>query len=172
MMRNKWIPLWMAMALFAGCSQESSDSAPEQLPVPTQQSTGKVEKSPIAPENKAEALVAIEGMVCPSCQHTIQEEVLKMPGVASCEVSLENKDARLVFDKTKVSVEDIIERIQSIEEGAYQAQPKPIDETGSVNSSESTNAPAEKSSEQVSVFSQFPQFEIPNLFTYFLNFIQ
>ncbi len=171
-MKNKWIPIGVAIILFAGCQQESADSAPKQLPVPTQQSTGKVEKTPIAPENKVEALVAIEGMVCPSCQHTIQEEVLKMPGVASCEVSLENKDARLVFDKTKVSVEDIIAHIQSIEEGAYQAQPKTENTADSLNTATSTNTSVEKTPEQMSVFSSFPQFEIPNLFTYFLNFIK
>tara|TARA_Y100001934_G_C11942787_1_gene581031 strand:+ start:73 stop:570 length:498 start_codon:yes stop_codon:yes gene_type:complete len=155
------------LAIFA-CG-ESSNSEPEQLPVPTQKHEQVKSKPEVAPENKEEVVLAIEGMTCPSCQHTIQSDVLKMPGVVECKVSLTDKNAVVVFDKTVVSPDKIVSEIQSIEDGAYKAT---ISEEEPKQDTTSNVSHTERNADEKQMFSQIPHFEIPNLFTFFLDFIR
>ena len=51
--------------------------------------------------------LAVEGMNCEHCANTIEREVSRIDGVSRVLVSLRNKDAQVVFDPQKTSVEDI-----------------------------------------------------------------
>jgi Cu+-exporting ATPase len=153
------------------CGQ-SDNSEPEQLPIPTKKQKEVQVKPEVAPENKQEIVLSIEGMTCPSCQHTIQEEVLKMPGVVECKVSLSDKNAVVVFDKTTESPEKIIEQIQSIENGAYKASILTETQTLPSDSITSNVGNSAKTENNKKMFSQLPHFELPNLFAYFLDFIR
>jgi len=119
------------------------------------------EKSVIAPENMASADLNIEGMVCEGCQHTIQDEISKITGVGSCEVSLKEKVAHINYDKTKLSDDDLIKAIGSIEDGTYKASKEKVNEN--------TNENSTNSSEQTSAQVSLKSFEIPNLFTLIMN---
>lgn len=71
----------------------------------------------------------IEGMVCEkNCAGSIEKEVSKMEGVASCEVDFENKVATIKFDDSKIEESAIREKVESINDGAYKIIIEEIEE--------------------------------------------
>lgn len=71
----------------------------------------------------ASAKLAIEGMECAhNCAGTIQKEVSAMKGVRICEVDFENKSAVVEFDNTQVKESDILDKIGTLNDGAYKAE--------------------------------------------------
>ena len=73
-----------------------------------------------APVEKASLNIGVEGMSCShSCAPYIQKKLSKIGGVLNAEVTFENKEAKVLFDKNKVSKEEIIKTIQTIADGQY-----------------------------------------------------
>ena len=64
---------------------------------------------------------AIEGMTCPSCALGIQATISRREGVKDIEVSYDDGSARVWFDPTKVSADDLI---ASFKELGYEATPE------------------------------------------------
>ena len=54
-------------------------------------------------------MLDVPGMNCPSCPFTVQKSLKNLEGVFQAEASLEQKKAVVLFDPTKVSVEQMIE---------------------------------------------------------------
>ncbi|MEZ5367277.1 MAG: copper ion binding protein [Bryobacterales bacterium] len=83
----------------------------------------KPEPQPEPPAQKAEgpavAEIAIKGMTCAGCVHTIEQRVLKLPGVESAEVNLASGSAMVRFDAAKVDKERIA---QAIDDAGYEAR--------------------------------------------------
>lgn len=50
----------------------------------------------------------IDGMVCTSCEKSIESKLTKIEGVKSVNVSQENGEAEVEFDATKLSEEQLI----------------------------------------------------------------
>lgn len=66
----------------------------------------------------------IEGMTCAEgCAKAIQEKVAELNGVASSSVNFEKKLALFTFDSTKTSAAEIIQTIQTLNEGQYKVIP-------------------------------------------------
>ncbi len=54
-----------------------------------------------------ETIIKIEGMSCKHCTASVQNALAATAGVSAVEVSLEDKCAKVVFDESIVSVEDL-----------------------------------------------------------------
>lgn len=69
----------------------------------------------VLPEERQDVQVLkVYGMTCASCTSTVEREVGAMDGVISCSVSLATEEARVEFEKDKVGVRDIVERIEGL----------------------------------------------------------
>lgn len=55
----------------------------------------------------SELKLNIEGMTCGGCSNSISKVLSTMAGVSSAEVSLENKQAHIVYDAATVSPEEL-----------------------------------------------------------------
>ncbi|PKM33758.1 MAG: mercuric transport protein periplasmic component [Gammaproteobacteria bacterium HGW-Gammaproteobacteria-12] len=49
--------------------------------------------------------LAVPGMTCAACPFTVKKALTKVDGVTKAEVSYENREAIVIFDDTKTSVE-------------------------------------------------------------------
>lgn len=79
-------------------------------------------KESVAPENLSSVTLHIEGMVCEmGCARTIEEEVGSMAGVQECKVDFQHKTAVCAYDKTRLSAQEIVEKINQINDGQYKA---------------------------------------------------
>ncbi|KAJ3074640.1 hypothetical protein HK102_005749, partial [Quaeritorhiza haematococci] len=56
----------------------------------------------------------IFGMTCASCSGKIEREVSKVPGVRSVSVNLLGQSGRFEYDKDKIGVRDIVEKIEGL----------------------------------------------------------
>ncbi|MCS7014262.1 MAG: heavy-metal-associated domain-containing protein [Chloroherpetonaceae bacterium] len=57
---------------------------------------------------------SVEGMVCTSCEQSIQTKLAKLDGVRSVEASTAKKCAVVEFDASKVSEQELIATIESL----------------------------------------------------------
>ncbi|MFQ3598343.1 MAG: cation transporter [Chloroherpetonaceae bacterium] len=65
----------------------------------------------------------IDGMVCTSCEKSIESKLTKIEGVKSVNVSQENGDAEVEFDASKVSEEKLVADIVEL---GYKASVKQL----------------------------------------------
>lgn len=52
--------------------------------------------------------LSVPGMTCSACPITVKKALMKVPGVASADVSYEAKQAVVTFDDAKTNVETLI----------------------------------------------------------------
>lgn len=64
---------------------------------------------------------SVSGMVCTSCEQSIQTKLAKLDGVKSVEASAAKKCAVVEFDASKVSEKELIATLESL---GYKALPK------------------------------------------------
>ena len=64
-------------------------------------------------ENIEKVQFSIEGMTCEGCENHVSNEVNKLSGITSIQVSYKNANAIIEFDSSKVSVNQIIEAIKT-----------------------------------------------------------
>ena len=68
----------------------------------------------------AKAEITIDGMSCQvGCAAYIDEELEKVSGVVSADVSFENKLASIIYDNSLISEYDIINAINSMKDSTY-----------------------------------------------------
>ncbi|RFM24477.1 MAG: hypothetical protein D0433_05695 [Candidatus Thermochlorobacter aerophilum] len=91
-MRLIVFPLFFLL-LFSSCAQRSQNAVTS--------TTQKVSFS-------------ISGMVCTSCEQSIQTKLVQMEGVKSVEASTAKKCATVEFDASKVSEKELIAAIESL----------------------------------------------------------
>ncbi|XP_040904531.1 copper-transporting ATPase 1 [Toxotes jaculatrix] len=65
----------------------------------------------------------VKGMHCHSCVVNIQDNVSKLPGVSSVEVSLEKEKASICYDPLKVTVPQLQQAIEALPPGNFKTQP-------------------------------------------------
>lgn len=61
----------------------------------------------IAPENRIELVLMVEGMTCTGCENAIQKMVKSLPGIESVKADRGASKTRVVFDKTLVDEQKI-----------------------------------------------------------------
>lgn len=62
--------------------------------------------------------LSIEGMTCASCVQSVEQAVLKTPGVEACEVSLAEANAHVTLDPALASAADLLRSVESAGYGA------------------------------------------------------
>jgi Cu+-exporting ATPase len=77
-----------------------------------------MENSPTAPQR---ILLAVEGMSCAGCVHTVETALTKLPGVASAAVNLATGEAAVVFDPARQTPAQLVEAVQSAGYSAREA---------------------------------------------------
>lgn len=65
----------------------------------------------------------VKGMHCRSCVVNIQDNISKLPGVSSVEVSLEQEKASICYDPMKVTVPQLQQAIEALPPGNFKTQP-------------------------------------------------
>lgn len=55
----------------------------------------------------------VDGMNCGHCVNSVMNIIQELDGIEKAEVSLQNSDATVSFDDSKISVQAIIENINS-----------------------------------------------------------
>ncbi|KAM3612988.1 uncharacterized protein V6R79_018379 [Siganus canaliculatus] len=65
----------------------------------------------------------VKGMHCRSCVVNIQDNISKLPGVSSVEVSLEKEKASIVHDPLKITVSQLQQAIEALPPGNFKTQP-------------------------------------------------
>jgi copper chaperone CopZ len=74
------------------------------------------------PVDKISLNVEVEGMSCSkSCAPFIKKNLKKTKGILEAEVSYDRKLANIIFNRSIISKEDIIRKIESIAGGIYKA---------------------------------------------------
>ena len=120
-----------------------------------------------APVETASLNIGVEGMSCShSCAPYIQKKLLKTVGVLNAEVTFENKEAKVVFDKNKVSKEEIVKTIQTIADGQYKVTSVEEEKQNDIESTEPTGDESslnefDISNSEVSSSS----YQLPNIFS-------
>jgi copper chaperone CopZ len=131
--------------LFVNCNQSSVDSG-------------------AIVEADQELALKVEGMVCAvGCAKYIENELSKFSGVSHCTVNFEEGTAMVDFSSEVLSQEEIVEVINNLSDGQYQAtviSQKKMPKTNESMPQENK----EKESSMTEVSFQFPQ-----LVTYFIN---
>ena len=69
--------------------------------------------SAIEEENAQKSEFIIEGMTCASCEEHVTHEILQLDGIGNVDVSYDNGNAIVEFDKSKTNQEEIKEAINS-----------------------------------------------------------
>lgn len=68
-------------------------------------------------------ILRVKGMHCHSCVVNIQDNISKLQGVSSVEVSLEKEMASICYDPQKVTVTQLQEAIEALPPGNFKTQP-------------------------------------------------
>ena len=66
-------------------------------------------------------LLAVEGMSCAGCVHTVETALTKLPGVASAAVNLATGEAAVVFDPARQTPSQLVEAVQGAGYSAREA---------------------------------------------------
>jgi len=64
-------------------------------------------------------IIKVNGMSCNHCTGSVENAVTKLEGVTSVVVSLEDKNAMVEYDESKLDTDKIIEAIKELEFEAY-----------------------------------------------------
>ncbi|XP_068181022.1 copper-transporting ATPase 1 [Antennarius striatus] len=68
-------------------------------------------------------MLRVKGMHCNSCVVNIQDNISKLPGVSSVEVSLKMERASICYDPLKITVAQLQQAIEALPPGNFRTQP-------------------------------------------------
>ncbi|WP_163653997.1 heavy-metal-associated domain-containing protein [Listeria sp. PSOL-1] len=57
-------------------------------------------------------VLTIDGMSCEHCKKSVEEALLRLTGVSEAIVSLEEKQAQVIYHKEQVTEEELIEAVE------------------------------------------------------------
>ncbi len=63
----------------------------------------------------------VDGMTCKMCPLTIKTALKRVEGVVSADVGYKDKEAKVLYEKDKVTVDEIVKAIENA--GSYKATP-------------------------------------------------
>ncbi len=109
----------------------------------------------------------ISGMTCEEmCASRIEDKIARLEGVKSCEIDFENETATFLYDKKKVDIDDVVLKVEDMNDGQYTISNVETKDINKSNSELSSNGGGETGQIMTS-----PSFELPNLADYFRNII-
>ena len=104
---------WMA---FTSCGEGNSDNNERDS---ENEAAAEVAVNYVA---NTEVEMEIEGMMCSmGCKGAIEKELNHTQGVAECVVDFENGTALVKYDDSFISQQELIETVNQVNDGAYQA---------------------------------------------------
>lgn len=109
----------LAVTLFA-CKENNADQNISEEEVSTEHTTTNLTapKTEILSENLASAEFKIEGMTCQmGCANTIKTKLESLNGVANANVSFDDANAIVSYDKTLVTEQDLKNTVNNIADG-------------------------------------------------------
>ena len=116
---KKYILFSLVAISFAACTNKAENNgivANETVEVKTTNMASP--KTEIAPENLAQADLKIEGMTCQmGCANTIKTKLESLNGVANANVSFDDANAIVSYDKTLVTEQDLKNTVNNIADG-------------------------------------------------------
>jgi mercuric ion binding protein len=59
------------------------------------------------------SIFKVEGMHCPLCTTAVKKAIRKLDGVQKASARLNNKEVKVIYDETKVSINDILKAIKT-----------------------------------------------------------
>ncbi|MDQ3192077.1 MAG: cation transporter [Bacteroidota bacterium] len=123
-------------------------------------------------ENKALALIEVEGMSCEiGCARYIKGKIAKLNGVYESEVLFEEKTARISYDPTIISGKQLVSQINSLNDGQYKVGKVSIEKTvkKQISLEENTSGKKinDKKIDEVSYVPPFKSIAFPNIFNVF-----
>lgn len=140
-----------------GGNKENEEEQPSENPT-----------AEVSAENLMMADYKIDGMVCAmGCAKTIEEEIGSIEGVTASFVDFESGKAHFEFDKTIVSENNLISKIESIADGQYKVSA--WEDEVPVEDVETETEDANKESVAQHANVSLKNIEIPNLFTYLIK---
>lgn len=100
MNRNSILLVMIVAGLMAGCGDQSASagSTPDTRPAETSASETQ----------QREVTFSIPDMSCPMCPITVRKALARIDGVSTAEASLDDKQARVVFDPTKTNIDALV----------------------------------------------------------------
>ncbi len=66
------------------------------------------------PAQTAQVVLAVENMYCDTCPITVRQRLLQVPGVVAATVTIEPPEAVVVYDPTRVSLDDLIQATTNV----------------------------------------------------------
>lgn len=115
----------------------------------------------------ASTSMKISGMTCQEmCAGRIEEKIARMEGVKSCEVDFDNEMATIFYDKKKVDIDEVIQKVGDMNDGQYGISD--VKTENITNSNSELNAGGGSESGQIL---SAPSFELPNLADYLRNIL-
>lgn len=115
----------------------------------------------------ASTSMKISGMTCEEmCAGRIEEKIARMEGVKSCEVDFDNEMATIFYDKKKVDIDEVIQKVGDMNDGQYGISDVKTENITNTNSE--VNAGGGSESGQIL---SAPSFELPNLADYLRNIL-
>ena len=120
------------------------------------------------PAAKLSLDIEIEGMSCShSCAPFIQKKLSATDGVLDAKVSYENKRAEVIINSNDVSKEEILEKIESINNGSYKTGRVAEKKLEDSDPKESNHKDSKSSDFDISKpgVSHSSSFQLPNLFS-------
>lgn len=143
----------------------SSESTPENNEIIT-------EKVIEGDENKALALIEVEGMSCEiGCARYIKGKLAKLEGVYESEVLFEEKLAKISYDPTIISGNELVSHINGYNDGQYKVGKVNIEKTLkkqiSIKETPSSKKNQNEKIDNVSYEPPFKSIAFPNIFNVF-----
>ncbi len=123
-------------------------------------------------ENIALAIIELEGMSCEvGCARYIKGKLAKLEGVLEADVLFEEKIARITYDPTIITGQQIVSHINGLNEGQYKVEKVNIEKTVkkqiSIEENPSGNKTTDKKIDEVSYEPPFKSIAFPNIFNLF-----
>jgi periplasmic mercuric ion binding protein len=115
---NKYILFTLAAISFTACTNKAENAALTEDTTEVTTTNLAAPKTEIAPENLAQAELKIEGMTCQmGCANTIKTKLEAVTGVDKANVSFDDANAIVYYDKTVITVDDLKSTINNIADG-------------------------------------------------------
>ncbi|UYW00840.1 cation transporter [Flavobacterium agricola] len=114
---KKYIFIVLAAIGFTACNNKTENTVAETNAEVATTNLAKA-KAEIAPENLAETEFKIEGMTCQmGCANTIKSKLEAVTGVDKADVSFDQENAIVYYDKSVVTVDDLKNTVNNIADG-------------------------------------------------------
>jgi len=108
---NKYFLAAFTTSLFLSCSNEQVQE--NTIPI--------IEKTFYSSAEKHVAVLNISGMTCQmGCAKSIEEKLANLQGVKAADVDFENEIANIEYDKSIVSINDLIASVHTLKGGKYE----------------------------------------------------